>query len=220
MKTDDLIHHLSHTVTAVRPLRPPAARMALWATGAMTFAVAMAIAVLGLMGGDAPSFSSLFLVQQAAAVLTATSAAYGAFASVVPDARGQWRPVLVASATVWVGALVAGMARDYQVAGTLGLGAEADWPCVISMTIGGAVLLVPMLRMVRRGAAFHPRLTACLGGLAALSVASIEACITRPHAFTSTMLIWHGVTLAALVLVTTLMGRRLVRWPAQRIASA
>ncbi|MGE3342868.1 MAG: NrsF family protein [Vicinamibacterales bacterium] len=220
MKTDDLIDLLSRNATAVAPLRPPAVRMAWWVAAALTYALAMAIAVLAAMGGALPAVSLLFLVQQAAALATAASAAYGAFASVVPGANVRWRPLLAASATLWVGALLAGMAFDIRRVGSLGVGVETDWPCVLSMTIGGVVLLVPILHMVRRGAAFQPRLTAFLGGLAALSVASIEACITRPHAFTSTMLLWHGVTLAALVLLTMLMGRRLIRWPAPRLAAA
>jgi hypothetical protein len=73
------------------------------------------------------------------------------------------------------------MRRDLVTMGSIGLGAETVWPCVALMTLGGAVLSVPVIRMLRRGAPFAPRSAAFLGGLGALSVASIEACLARPH---------------------------------------
>jgi hypothetical protein len=82
------------------------------------------------------------------------------------------------------------------------------------MAIGGAVLWGPMLVMLRRGAPLTPRTTALLGGLAALSFANIEACLTRPHAFAMTVLVWHGVTIALAAALFAWLGRRWLRWPA------
>jgi len=90
---------------------------------------------------------------------------------------------------------------------------QTDWPCVVSIAIGGAVLGGLMLVMLRRGAPLTPRTTAFLGGLAALSLANIEACLTRPHAFAMTVLVWHGVTVALAASLFASLGRRWLRWP-------
>jgi hypothetical protein len=66
--------------------------------------------------------------------------------------------------------------------------------------------------MLRRGAPLTPRSTAFLAGMAALSLANIEACLTRPHAFASTVLVWHGVTAVVFAGVFASLGRRWLRW--------
>ncbi len=90
---------------------------------------------------------------------------------------------------------------------------QTDWPCVGSIAIGGAMLWGPMLVMLRRGAPLTPGTTAFLGGLAALSLANIEACLTRSHAFAMTVLVWHGVTIALTAALFAWLGRRWLRWP-------
>ena len=97
--------------------------------------------------------------------------------------------------------------------GTLGASRETDWPCVASMAIGAFVLGGPLVWMLRRGAPLTPRTTALLAGSAALSFANIEACVTRPHAFAMTVLLWHGGTITLVVALFAGMGRRWLRWP-------
>ena len=52
-----------------------------------------------------------------------------------------------------------------------------------------------------------------LAALAALSFANIEACLTRPHAFALTVLLWHGGTVTAVAAICALTGHRWLRWP-------
>src|SRR5262249_29618804 len=108
---------------------------------------------------------------------------------------------------LWAGVL------DLQTAGTLGATSQSDWPCVVSMTVGGVVVGAPLVWMVRRGAPLTPGLTAFLAALAALSFANIEACLTRPHAFSLTVLLWHGGTVAAVAALCALTAGRWLRWP-------
>ena len=91
----------------------------------------------------------------------------------------------------------------------MGLTAERDSPCVVSITMGG----LPLLWMVQRGAPMTPRATVFLGGLAALSLANIEACLTRTHAFAMTVLLRHGGATVGVAVLCALMGRRWRRWP-------
>jgi hypothetical protein len=81
------------------------------------------------------------------------------------------------------------------------------------MTVGGLLVGAPLAWMLRRGAPSTPNLTVGLAALAALSFANIEACLTRPHAFALTVLLWHGGTITAIATLCALMGHRWLRWP-------
>ena len=153
-------------------------------------------------------------MQQGAALVTGIMAARAAFASVIPgqDDRVWILPAIGAAA--WSVSLLWAGVRDLQATGTLGLTSQTDWPCVVSMVVGGLVLGAPLVWMLRRGAPLTPGLTAFLAALAALSVANIEACLTRPHAFALTVLLWHGGTIAAVAALCAWSGRRWLRWPA------
>jgi hypothetical protein len=155
----------------------------------------------------------LYLVQQSAALVTGIMAARAAFASVIPGANKRMWMMPAVGAGVWGLSLMWAGALDLQAVGTLGVTSQSDWPCVASMTVGGLVVGAPLVWMLRRGAPLTPGLTAFLAALAALSFANIEACLTRPHAFALTVLLWHGSTVAAVAALCALTGRRWLRWP-------
>ncbi len=119
-------------------------------------------------------------------------------------------------AAVWGVSLLWAGVRDLDASGTLGLTSQSDWPCVVSMTVGGLIVGAPLVWMLRRGAPLTPGLTALLAALAALSFANIEACLTRPHAFALTVLVSHGGTVAAVAALCALTSRRWLRWPELR----
>ena len=83
---------------------------------------------------------------------------------------------------------------------------ERCWPCVVSITLGGVALWVAAGMMLRRGAVLEPRQTAMLAGIAAVSLANIEACLGRVHAFTSTVIVWHGATVALVLTAFVVLG--------------
>jgi hypothetical protein len=122
-----------------------------------------------------------------------------------------WVPPAIGGAVWGVVLLWAGV-RDLPASATSGV-TRSDWPCVVSMILGGLVVGSPLVWMLRRGAPLTPALTAFLAALAALSVANIEACLTRPHAFTLTILLWHGSTVVAIAALCALVGHRWLRWP-------
>ena len=213
MKTDDLIERLSRDVTVAKPLPAPGIRTAawmVWAVGYLVIVTAMMFAVIS-SAGVIPT--RLYLVAQGAAMVTAVMAARAAFASVIPGSNNRVWAMPAAGAGIWGLSLVWAGVRDLQASGTLGVTSQTDWPCVVSMTVGGLVVGFPLVWMLRRGAPLTPRLTALLAALAALSVANIGACVTRPHAFALTVLLWHGGTIAAMAALCALLGRRWLRWP-------
>jgi hypothetical protein len=155
----------------------------------------------------------LFLVQQSAALVTGIMAARAAFASVIPGGSDRAWVVPAIGAAVWGVSLFWAGVLDLQASGTLGVTSQSDWPCVASMTLGGLAVGAPLVWMLLRGAPLTPRVTAFLGALAALSLVNIEACLTRPHAFALTVLLWHGGTVAVIAAVCVLLGHRWFRWP-------
>jgi hypothetical protein len=213
MKTDDLIERLSRDVTVARPLLTPGIRTAAWMVWAVAYLVVAAVMMVAAVSSAAVVPTPLYLVQQGAALVTAVMAARAALASVIPGSNSRVWVIPAVGAGVWSLSLVWTGLRDLQASGTLGVRSQTDWPCVISMVVGGLVVGSPLVWMLRRGAPLTPRLTAFLAALAALSVANIEACLTRPHAFAMTVLLWHGGTVAAMAALCAVMGRRWLSWP-------
>ena len=213
MKTDELIDRLVRDVTVVKPLRAPRTRTIVWLLWAAVYLVVVAVMMLTMMSPARVTVSPLYLLQQGAALVTGIAAARAAFASVVPGTSTRVWVQAAGSAAVWIVSLLWQGILDVHTSGTLGASRETDWPCVASIAIGALVLGGPLVWMLRRGAPLTPRTTALLAGSAALSFANIEACVTRPHAFAMTVLLWHGGTITLVVALFAGMGRRWLRWP-------
>src|SRR4029453_17867947 len=183
MKTDELIDRLGRDVTVARPLPTPGMRTAVWMVWAESYLVGVAVMMFAVMSSAAGRPTPLYLVQQGAALVTGIMAARAAFASVIPGSNNRVWVLPAIGAAVWGVSLLWAGVRDLQASGTLGVTSQSDWPCVASMPLGGVVGGAPLVWMLGHGGPLTPRATAFLGGLAALSVANIEACLTRPHAF-------------------------------------
>ena len=213
MKTDELIDRLGRDVTVTRPLQTPGMRTAVWMVWALSYLILVAVMMFAVMSSAGVTPTPLYLVQQSAALVTGIMAARAALASVIPGANDRVWVVPAIGVATWAAALLWAGVLDLQASGTLGVTSQSDWPCVASMTVGGLLVGAPLAWMLRRGAPLTPNLTVGLAALAALSVANIEACLTRPHAFALTVLLWHGGTVAAIGTLCALMGHRWLRWP-------
>jgi hypothetical protein len=213
MKTDELIDRLGRDVTVTKPLPPAGTRTVVWMVWAATYLVVVTVMMFAVMSSARVTPTPLYLVQQSAAVLTGIVAARAALLSVIPGSNGRVWVLPAIGAATWATALLWAAVLDLRLSGTLGVLGQSDWPCVASMTVGGLVVGAPLAWMVRRGAPLTPGLTAFLAALAALSVANIEACLLRPHAFAATILLWHGGTVAAAAALCALTGHRWLRWP-------
>ena len=193
MKTDDLIHRLGTDLQPVQPLAPPWKRTAIWVAMAIVYVVLIAAGSWlrhGVLRGV--SADPVYLLQQIALLATGIAAADIAFASVVPGMPrpAAWVPLvpvaMLMSTFVW------GMLSDLRMIGTVGIGQETDWPCVGSIAVGTTVLWTVAAAMLRRGAALSPGTSGLLAAFAAVSLANVESCVTRAHAFSVTVLLWHG----------------------------
>jgi len=208
MNTDDLIQLLGDNLRPVRPLAPPWRRAAAW----LACAAAYLLVVVLFAGVRGHSLENAGLFQQGALIATAAAASLAAFSSVVPASDRRALGVPIVPGMLVMAALGWGCFVDLRMQGTLGIGRETDWPCVVSISLGGALLWALGFVMLRRGAPMTPRVSSLLAGVAAFSVANIEACLSRPHAFTITVLLWHGITTALFVVAFAELGRGLLSW--------
>jgi hypothetical protein len=211
MKTDELIDELGRQLRPVRRLPPPWRRAAWWLALGLAYVVAVATVAWIRQGALGVESDARYGLQQGALALAGVLAALGAFASVVPGAPRRALSILVVPVVMMMAALIWGTTRDLDQFGTAGIGRETDWPCVVSITVGGLALWGVAAAMLRRGAVLEPRITTLLAGVAAVSLANIEACVSRFHMFTSTIIIWHGATVAAVMLGLVVLGPRLLR---------
>jgi hypothetical protein len=156
MKTDELIDRLGRNVTVVKPLPAPARRTAVWLVWALSYLVAVAVMMFATMSSAGVVPTKLYLVQQIAALVIGISAARAAFASVIPGANRRVWVMPAVGAAVWGLSLLWAGVLDLRASGTLGVTSQSDWPCVASMTLGGAVVGAPLVWMLRRGAPLTP----------------------------------------------------------------
>lgn len=212
MNTDDLITRLSTDLRPVRVLAPPWRRAGYWFACGAAYVSAVVAWAWFRRGPVAIVIDPPYLVQQFALVAAAYGAAVAAFASVVPGRGDRARAVPIVSAVALMAALAWGCVNDIRELSTLGVGRETDWPCVLSITLGGAALWGVAMAMLKQGAPLAPATTSLLAAAAALSVANIEACITRGHVFTITVVLWHGVTTAVVLTFLTRVRFRALRW--------
>jgi hypothetical protein len=210
MKTDELIQELGRDLRPVRRLTSPGRRTALWLALSLLY-VAAAVTFAWIRRGHLGVESAApYVLQQVALAATGVLAALAAFASVIPGMTTRARSALMVPLAVMMAALIWGTIRDIQQLGTAGIGREADWPCVVSTTLGGLALWGVAEAMLRRGAVLEPRVTTILAGIAAVSLANIEACVSRVHAFTATVIVWHGTTAALLLVGLLVFGSRVL----------
>ena len=210
MNTEDLIRRLGDDLGPVRRLASPWKRAVAWLVCAAAYV--SAVGVIAWARGRSLPGAGADVVQQGALIATAVSSSVAAFASVVPASdRRVLRIPLVAGILV-MAALVWDCYADVRMLGTLGVGRETDWPCVISISVGGTLLWALGVAMLHQGAPMTPRVSSLLAGVAAFSVANIEACLSRSHAFAITMVLWHGMTTALLVATFAQLGRLLLTW--------
>jgi hypothetical protein len=210
MNTEELIQRLGNSLAPVRPLAPPWKRAAAWLGCAAAYVGG--VVLVAWVRGRSLEGAGADVAQQGALIAMAVSASVAAFASVVPASDRRVLGIPLIPGMLVLAALLWGCMVDVRVQGTLGIGREADWPCVASIALGGALLWAVGVAMLRRGAPLTPGLSSLLVGVAAFSVANFEACVSRSHAFTITILLWHGMTTALFVAAFAQAGRSLLTW--------
>jgi hypothetical protein len=212
MTTDTLIERLARELQPVQPLPRPAARTAIWISGAVIYLALIAVPLTS--GADVAANTAggmRFFIPQLLAIVTGIVAAVAAFASVVPGYSRRACIAAAGAAAAWAASLA--IAARGQWSQPLDPTLPSEWVCVALIIGSGVPLMVVIARMLRRGAPFHPPLTAALAALAVTSLANVGACITHPHTNNAVTFAWHGITLLVVVTVAVITSRRILGSP-------
>lgn len=154
-----------------------------------------------------------FLIEQAAALVTAVTAAVAAFCLAVPGYG--WKPALlpVLPLALWLGSLGQGCLESWLRFGDDAWRLTPDWVCFPSIVMVGAVPALAMVLMLRRGAPMAPRLTVALGALAAAALGNFGLRLFHPQDASLMVLVWQFGTVALLSALAGWSGASILRWP-------
>lgn len=219
METVDLIQRLATSVRPVRPLPPPWLRTTHWLAIALS---SMVIVVMLMSPRDdlAEKLSEArFLVEQAAAVATAVTAAVAAFCLVIPGHSRKLALLPILPLAIWLGSLGYGCLQSWLELDTAAWQIYPDWICFPSIVMVGAVPALTMVIMLRRGAPMAPRMTVALGALAAAAIGNFGLRLFHYQDAGLMVLVWQFGSVALLSALAGWSGRAILRWPHARVTS-
>ena len=212
METDHLVHQLARGAGRATRLRPPLVRTLTWLFIALPYVV-MVVLVMRLRPDLSGKLSDVsYIIEQLAALTTAVTAGFAAFASTIPgyDRRTVLLPLV--PFLVWVGSLGAGCLRSWIVMGPDGLSLHPDWLCFPAIVIVGLVPAIALVIMLRRGAPLAPHVTSALAGLAAAGLGDFGLRFFHPQDASVMVLTWQMGTVLLLMLLASQCGRLLFNW--------
>jgi hypothetical protein len=212
MDTNALIQELANSAAPVQRLPAPWARMLIWLAISVPI---LATVIWLLMPSDNPVATIAdrrFLIEEAALLVTALTAALAAFGSVVPgyDRRILLIPLLPLAA--WLASLGEGCWRNWVALGANGLTLRADWDCLPPAILIGVMPSIAMVVMLRRGAPLLPRISIALGALAVAALANLGLRVFHVGDASVMVLFWHLGGAAVLAGFAALAGRRVLYW--------
>jgi hypothetical protein len=212
MDTEDLIERLAADLKPVRPLWPPWARTVLWMGIALPYVAAVVWGKLTMVDPVQVANDTRFMIEQAATLATALTAAIAAFRSAVPgfDMRVLLLPVVPLG--LWLASVGHGCIQDWLQLGAEGLTIRPDWDCLPMATVIGIIPAAAIIVMLRRAAPLHPRLTLALAALSVASIANFGLQFAHTRDASIMVLVWH---LGAAAVLTTLggwLGQRVLGW--------
>ena len=212
MDTDHLIQQLADRAQPVARLLAPWRRTMLW-LGASLLYVGIVVAAYLLAGGGLPGFiESRFVLEVAAILATAITAAIAAFSSVVPGRDRRFLMLPLIPLSVWLATLGHSCLQDWRMLGTAGLQVRVDWECAFPALVISTLPAGAMLLMLRRGAPLIPAVSLALGMLAAGAMANFGLRIFHAGDLSIQILIWHGCGAVVVAMIASLVGRRVLNW--------
>jgi hypothetical protein len=212
MDTDEFIKRLAADLQPVRPLRPPWARAVLWLGIALPYVAAVVWGKLMMIDAAQIGADARFMVEQAATLATALTAAIAAFCSVVPGFDRRVLLVPLAPLGLWLASVGQGCVQDWLRLGADGLTIRPDWDCLPPATVIGIVPAIVLVIMLRRGAPLRPRVTLALAALAVASVANFGLQFAHARDVSIMVLVWHLGAAAALSALGGSLGELVLGW--------
>jgi hypothetical protein len=212
MNTNELITRLTADLKPVRPLRPPWARAGLWLGLALPCVAAL---VWGKLNVDASLVMSdaRFMVEEAATLATALTAAIAAFASAIPGFDRRILLLPLPSLSLWLASVGHGCLQDWIRLGADGLAIRPDWDCLLLATMIGVVPAAAMITMLRAAPPLRPRSTLALAALAVASLANFGLQFAHVHDASIMVLTWHLGAAAVFSALVGSLGEHILRPP-------
>jgi hypothetical protein len=210
MKTERLVERLAAELTPVQRIARPATRLAWW----LLISVPAACLVVGAFGLRPDLAERLadraFLVEEAAALLTALVGIYAALCAGLPDQPGWkvWLPM--APMALWLGFLGQQCLDVFLRQGPGGLQITSDAMCLPAIAMGSLVPAIAIVVMLRRSGKFRTT-HACLCG--ALGAAALGAAALRLYHMEDAaimVIVWQLGSVAVLSLVAGAISRMIV----------
>ena len=208
--SEQVIAALSRDLRAVRRLRPPVVRAAIW-LGAVAVSALILVAVAGV---SVPrlQFAMLPDMRFAAlgAALTAVCAGIAAFQLSVPGRSSAWLLLPGPGLALWLGASGLGCLRDWGLPGL----APAEVPeaagCAIFIAAVSLPLSALLLAMLRRAVPLHPGRVGAMAGLAAAAAAASLLSLSHPHDASVADLAFHVAGVGLVIVANNALGGRLL----------
>jgi hypothetical protein len=212
MDTDEFIKRLAADLQPVRPLRPPWARAVLWLGIALPYVAAVVWGKLMMIDAAQIGADARFMVEQAATLATALTAAIAAFRSVIPGFDRRVLLLPLAPLGLWLASVGHGCVQDWLRFGADGLTIRPDWDCLPPATVIGIVPAIVLVLMLRKGAPLRPRMTLALAALAVASVANFGLQFAHVRDVSIMVLVWHLGAAAALSALGGSLGELVLGW--------
>lgn len=201
MKTEDLLTSLTQDLKPVRRVAHPLTI----AFGWLAFA-AVVILLATLVFGLSPDLPRRMargteVIQLLLAGITGVLAAIAAFQVAMPDRDDRWALLPLPTAAVWVATLGFGCLQDVWALGWDGLRTGLSLGCLQFIVGFGVPLTATVLWLARHAAPLRPGPVAALGGLAAAAIANVGLTLVHPLDAAAETLLWHGGSIALVVLL-------------------
>src|SRR4051794_33209303 len=135
MDFDHFIQQLAEQAQPVARLLAPWRRTVLWLAASLLYVSIVVAAYLWADRGQPASIEPRLVLELAAILATAVTAAIAALSSVVPGRDRRFHLLPLIPLGVWLAALGHGCLQDWQVLGIVGLQVRADWDCAVPALI-------------------------------------------------------------------------------------
>ena len=214
METHQLIQRLAERAQPVSRLLPPWRRATLWLAVSLVYVGAVMTAYL-FASASLPGSLELHLILELAAILaTAITAAVAALSSVVPGRDRRLLLVPLLPLTIWLATLGRGCLGDWLALGSAGLQVRADWDCALPALILSILPAAVMLSMLRRGTPLLPGVSLALGMLATAAMANFGLRTFHAGDVSIQILVWHLGGAVILSIAASRAGHLLLNWRA------
>jgi len=210
--TEQMIRGLAQNAHPVRPLPDPCIRAAIWLALSTCYITVVLLVMPVRHDVSSNLFEPLFIIEQAAALVTGITAAVAAFTTIIPGHNRKWIIVPLAPFAIWLGSLGPGCIQQVKQLGWDVLALQHDLWCFPFIVLLGTIPAAAMAVMLRRGAPLTPHLTAAFGGLAAAGIANLGVRLIHPEDVTVMLLVWHVGCVLVLSALAGSAGHYLLNW--------